>query len=101
MTPAEFTRELLKPADLLDVLQPIAAEWHAFGIQLGDDYNILNQFTTYDSFVRRYLEIVLERWLQKTPPPTIQDIITALRKPSFRNNKLASKLEEQYKGNHV
>ena len=99
MTPAEFTTKLLKPADLLDVLQPITAQWHAFGIQLGVDPDVLNTFTAYDSFVRRYLEIVLERWLQKTPPLTIQDIITALRKPSFRNNRLASELDEKYKGN--
>ena len=99
MTPAELKRELLKPADLLDVLQPVAAEWYAFGIQLGVDHNKLKQFTAYDSFVKRYLEIVLERWLEKKTPQTIQDIITALRKPSLQNNALAIKLENNYKGN--
>lgn len=81
------------------MLRPIAANWHAFGIQLGVPHATLATFTTFNSFVRRYLEIVLERWLDKDPPPTIQDIITALRRED--NNRLANKLEEKYQGNQV
>lgn len=89
----------MKLKDLLYVLRPIAADWHAFGIQLRVDYSKLATFKAFNSFVRRYLEIVLERWLGKDPPPKIQDIITALRQED--NNRLAMQLEEKYQGNQV
>ena len=87
----------MKLKDLLYELKPIRANWHAFGIQLGVPHATLATFTTINSFVRRYLEIVLERWLSKDPPPTIQDIIIALRQ--MDNNRLAMELEDKYQGN--
>ena len=85
--------------DLLNVLHEVTAQWYAFGIQLEVPTATLDTFQTADCCVQHYLSVVLKRWMGKHPPPKIQDIITALRKPVIQNKKLASELEEAYKGN--
>ena len=85
--------------DLLNELHDVTAQWYAFGIQLGVSTATLDTFKTAECYVQHYLSVVLKRWVRKDPPPKIQDIITALRKPVIENKRLASDLEEKYKGN--
>ena len=84
---------------LQEALTEITARWYEFGIQLGVESFRLQQFQTYTSNVRFYLNQMLQVWLQKDPPPTIPDLIAALRSHVLSHNGLADKLEKDYKGN--
>ena len=84
---------------LQEALTEITAQWHEFGIQLGVKPSRLQQFQTYTSNVRFYLNQMLQVWLKKDPPPTILELIAALRSPVLSHNVLADKLEKEYKGN--
>ena len=85
---------------LLEVLNPITSKWHSFGLQLSVDPNKLNQFEAYrPANVRERLREMLECWLQKYTPATIQNILYALETDSLGEKTLANTLEERYRGN--
>ena len=80
--------------------ETVISKWHSFGLQLGVSNGVLNGIQTPGSacYVRDHLREMLERWLNKNPPPKIQDIIAVLG--DLGNNALAKTLEEEYQGNH-
>ena len=99
---AEFTGKPLKQKPLLNALNPVTAQWRSFGIQLGVDSDKLKEFEDFTRNVKYYLSETLQIWLkQNDPPPTVQDLLDALRSPVLSNPRLAKKLEEKYKGNHM
>ena len=84
----------------MNALTPVTAQWSSFGIQLGVDPNKLKEFEDFTRNVKYYLSETLQIWLaQKDPPPTVQDLLDALRSPVLSNHVLAKKLEKKYKGN--
>ena len=86
----------------MNALTPVTAQWQSFGIQLGVDPNKLKEFEDFTRNVKYYLSETLQIWLkQNDPPPTIQDLLDALRSPVLSNNTLAKKLEKKYKGNRI
>ena len=99
---AEFTDKPFKQKPLLNALNPVTAQWRSFGIQLGVDPDKLKEFEDFTRNVKYYLSETLQIWLkQNDPPPTVQDLLDALRSPVLSNPRLAKKLEEKYKGNHM
>ena len=97
----EFRDKRLKLSVLMSELNSVASEWHRFGIQLGVDYHKLSQFEKYTQDVKFYLSKTLQLWFEQDPPPTVQDLLNALRSPVLNYCRLAGELEEKYKGNHV
>ena len=85
----------LKP--LLKELRPIAAEYHALGIQLGILPNKLKEFETEAAGqdVKRYLREVLHRWLQEGDCK-LDTLVDGLIEISHK--RLAEKLKKDYKG---
>ena len=79
-------------------LDSITSEWHPFGIQLGVDHNKLTQFEKYTQDVKYYLSKTLQLWFKQDPPPTVQDLLDALRSPGLNYRKLTGELELKYKG---
>ena len=60
----------------------------------------MKEFEDFTRNVKYYLSETLQIWLaQKDPPPTVQDLLDALRSPVLSNHVLAKKLEKKYKGN--
>lgn len=85
---------------LIDELSEVTAMWYLFGIQLGVEPSRMEAFQSYSLDVRHKLSGMLQLWLQKDPPPTIQDLLKALRSKTIRNHRLAAKLERTYEGKH-
>jgi len=96
----DFREKRLKLGVLINELSTITAEWHAFGIQLGVDPSKLKEFERYSCDVKRHLTEMLQLWLKQAPPPTIPDLLCALRSPSLKYCRLADKLESNSQGMH-
>ena len=96
----DFREKRLKLGVLINELSTITAEWHAFGIQLGVDHSKLKEFDRYSCDVKRHLTEMLQLWLKQDPPPTIPDLLSALRGPSLNYRRLADKLKRSYNGKH-
>ena len=89
--------ETLDLKHLISRLNPVTAQWHAIGIQLGVDPNRLAQFQAYTAGdVNLCLSEVIKLWRESDPPPKTQHLIDALR--DLSRNVLANKLEKDYKG---
>jgi len=77
-------------------LKPIAAKYHALGVQLGLTPAKIREFETeaYDQGVKLYLEQVLHRWLDGDPQLDL--LVEALIE--IDNRRLAEKLKKDYAG---
>ena len=92
---AAITLEL-KPNALLKHLKPIAAKYHALGVQLGLTPAKIREFETeaYGQGAKLYLEQVLHRWLDGDPQLDL--LVEALIE--IDNRRLAEKLKKDYAG---
>ena len=82
-------------------LNSVTSDWHSFGIQLEVDHDKLSQFEKYTQDVKFYLSKTLQLWFKQDQPPTVQDLLDALRSPVLNYRRLAGELEEKYKGKHM
>ena len=77
-------------------MKPIAAKYHALGVQLGLTPAKIREFETeaYGQGDKLYLEQVLHRWLDGDPQMDL--LVEALIE--IDNRRLAEKLKEDYAG---
>ena len=88
-------------AFLMNHLQPFASQWRAVGLQLGLLSLELDAIATTPLLIpggpAAYLEEVLSRWLNRTPPfPTLSRLCDALRSRALDQSRIALELEQQY-----
>lgn len=83
-------------SNLVDDLQPVAAQWKSLGLQLKISPATLNVIENQ----RSYFEEILCRWISGAGIEcTKENLIKTLRKECIRENRLATEIEED-KGMH-
>ena len=83
------------PNQLCDALQPVSADWHTLGMQLGYDADKLNVIKENNHRnVEDCMKDMLIKWQQKYPNKGWSDIISALR--NMDRNDVANEIERQY-----
>ncbi len=93
----------MKFRDLLNSLLPKAYRWELIGIQLGLDMDILEIIKAdCPGDVVKCLTKALQKWFNRTPNPTWNEVIAALRTHALDEIQLAEELEQKYSlGNDV
>ncbi len=89
--------------DLLNSLLPKASHWVLIGIQLGLEMDVLNIIKANSSGgVEECLTKALQKWFNRTPNATWNEVIAALRTPALDEIRLAKELEQKFSfGNDV
>ena len=81
--------------DLVVSLSPKAAKWDSIGLLLGLSADELETIRANHDTVEQRLRKVLQKWHDRTPHPTWEEVIAALKSPLVGDPALAEKLESK------
>ena len=81
--------------DLLESLLPKASQWDSIGLVLGLAAGELETIRADSNGVEQCLRKVLQKWYGRSPHPTWEEIIAALKSPLVGDPALAQKLEDK------
>ena len=84
----------------MNILQPVAAEWKALGLQLGVPIGELKNIACTPANAAAgptaCLRDMLTKWLETTSTPNLTSLSVALRCDSVQEKRLADELKEKY-----
>ena len=91
-------------SSLVNVLAPVAYKWEQLALQLGFEYDAVQNIKAKTSLIpgapQSYLQDVLGLWLKHKPPtqeyPTKSSLIQALQSESMDEMVLAKAVQEKY-----
>ena len=90
-----FPESSVSELEVLESLIPLASKWNSIGLMLGLSNGELDTIKADCGGAEECLKKVLQKLYDRTPHPTWEVVIAALRSPLMKESALAEKLEKQ------